>query len=82
MGEVIHFFLRAVTVQARDAIQRSDRLLDLWQSYRDRLQEARASALLLRIVDGLFEHPAVTNPGAMRALGMTARAAQLNIDSL
>lgn len=78
----IRFFLRAVAVQARDAIQRSDLLLDLWRGYRDKMQEARSSALLLRIVDGLFQSPALTNPGAAKHLGITPRSAQLNIDKL
>ena len=78
----IRFFLRAVAVQARDAIRRSDLLLDLWQTYRERMQEGRSSALLLRIVDGLLQYPALTNPGIARDLGITPRAAQLNIDKL
>ncbi len=78
----IRFFLRAVAVQARDAIHRSDLLLDLWRAYRDKMQAARSSALLLSIVDGLFQYPALTTPGVARDLGITQRAAQLNIDKL
>ncbi|MBD3278239.1 MAG: Fic family protein [Candidatus Aegiribacteria sp.] len=78
----IMFFLHAVEVQSKDAVARSDRLLDLWQGYRDRLQEARASALLLQLVDYLFEFPAVTNPMATKKLGVTPRSTQLNIDKL
>ena len=78
----ISFFLRAVAHQARDAIARSDRLLALWHRYRTTLQEARASALLLQLVDDLFADPAITNPGAARRLGITPRSAQLNINKL
>ncbi|MBN2608492.1 MAG: Fic family protein [Candidatus Fermentibacteraceae bacterium] len=78
----IMFFLHAVEVQSKDAVTRSDRLLDLWQGYRDRLQEARASALLLQLVDYLFEFPAVTNPMATKKLGVTPRSTQLNIEKL
>lgn len=78
----IMFFLHAVEVQSKDAVTRSDRLLDLWQGYRDRLQEARASALLLQLVDYLFGFPAVTNPMATKKLGVTPRSTQLNIDKL
>lgn len=78
----IIFFLHAVEVRSKDAVARSDRLLDLWQGYRDRLQEARASALLLQLVDYLFESPAVTNPMATKKLGVTPRSTQLNIDKL
>ncbi len=78
----IKFFLRAVSVQARDAIGRSDRLLGLWQGYRERLQEARSSALLLQLVDNLFQLPVITNAVAAEKLSVTARSAQLNIDKL
>jgi Fic family protein len=78
----IRFFLRAVAVQARDAIRRSDLLLSLWRRYRQQLQEARSSALLLAIVDSLFEYPALTNPRAAKAHRITPRSAQLNIDKL
>ena len=80
--EWVAFFLRAVEVQSRDAIERSDKLLQLWQEYRDELQQARASALLLRLVDELFVYPAITNSGAVSKLGVTARSAQFNIDKL
>jgi len=78
----ISFFLRAVASQAKDAILRSDRLLALRQKYRSSLQEARASALLLQIVDNLFLYPAITNPGTSKSLDVTPRAAQQNIDKL
>jgi Fic family protein len=76
------FFLRAVASQAKDAVLRSDRLLRLRRNYRERLQSARASALLLQFVDDLFVNPAISNPGISRTLGITPRAAQLNIDKL
>ena len=78
----IRFFLRAVATQARDAIRRSDRLLALWRDYRIRMQEARASALLLQLVDELFEYPAITNRRAANRLSITARSAQLNVQKL
>ena len=78
----IEFFLEAVEYQSRDAIKRSDALLGLWGGYRHRLQEARASALLLRLVDELFSFPAINTKMAAKALGVTPRSAQLNIDKL
>ncbi len=78
----VMFFLNAVEVQSRDAIDKSDRLLNLWRTYRDRLQEARASALLLQMVDHLFEFPAISNPSTSRRLGITQRSTQLNIEKL
>lgn len=78
----IKFFLRAVTAQSKDAIDRSDRLLSLWQRYREQLQEARSSSLLLQLVDNLFELPVITNSLAAEKLSVTPRSAQLNIEKL
>ena len=78
----IRYFLRAVAVQSRDAIQRIDLLLALRQKYRAQLQKARASALLLQIVDNLFDFPAVTNPTLSKRMKVTPRSAQLNIEKL
>jgi Fic family protein len=78
----IRFFLLAVATQARDAIQRSDKLLALWQTYRSKMQGARASALLLQLVDELFAYPALTNAKITQRLAITARSAQLNIEKL
>jgi Fic family protein len=78
----IRFFLTAIEVQSRDAIKRSDTILSLWNNYRNRLQEARASALLLRLVDELFSFPAISTRNASELLGVTPRSAQLNIDKL
>ena len=78
----VRFFLRAVATQAGDAISRTDELLVLWEKYRAGLQEARASALLLRLVDQLFAFPAMTTKMATEILSVTPRSAQLNIDKL
>jgi len=78
----VHFFLEAVEVQSRDAIRRSDAVLSLWTKYRNKLQEARASALLLSLVDELFSFPAISTKIASRILEVTPRSAQLNIDKL
>ena len=78
----ILYFLQGVASQARDAIYRSSRLLGLWHKYRASLQEARASALILQLVDELFSYPAITNALAAHTLSITPRSAQLNIDKL
>ena len=78
----VRFFLKAVEEQSRDAIKRSGAILDLWATYRNRMQEARASALLLSLVDELFSFPAISTGIASRVLGVTPRSAQLNIDKL
>jgi Fic family protein len=57
-------------------------LLDLWHSYRQRLQSARASALTIRLIDELFLFPAVSIPKTARLLGVTQRSAQLNVEKI
>ncbi|MEK7786345.1 MAG: Fic family protein [Chloroflexota bacterium] len=53
--EWITFFLLGVADQSRDALCRSGRLLDLRETYRDKLQTARAPALLLQLTDELSD---------------------------
>lgn len=81
-SEWINFFLRGVAEQSRDAIRRSNRLMDLWQAYRQRLQSARLSALLLQLVDELFSYPVITIAQAAEHLDVTQRSAALNIEKL
>jgi Fic family protein len=78
----IRFFLTGVAEQSQDAIRRARRLLDLQQLYRERMQAARSSALLLEIVDRLFAHPITTVTGARKFLNVTHRTAQLTISKL
>jgi Fic family protein len=78
----INFFLTAVLDQSRDAIARCFRLLALREEYRARLQKARASALVLRLVDQLFANPATNVVRARKQLLVTHRSAQLNIEKL
>lgn len=76
------FFLRGVTEQSQDAIVRARQLQDLQAGWRERLAQARTSALLLSLVDNLFQSPVLTIPEAQRLLGITYRSAQLNIEKL
>lgn len=74
----LDFFLRGVGTEARDAVVRIHRLLDLRDGYRRRLGEARSPALLLRLVDELFARPFFTVGEVARRLNVTHRtAAQL-----
>ena len=78
----VDFFLDGVAEQSNDVIQRSGLLLDLRQQYRERAQTARASALPLLLVDGLFRSPAVTISIAEQLLGVTYVSAQRSIERL
>lgn len=81
-SEWVTFFLRGVAQQSSDAIRRSNRLLDLWKEYRQKLQSPRSSALTLLLLDQMFSYPAITVAGAAKRLHVTHRSAQLNIEKL
>jgi len=78
----VSFFLRGVAEQARDVIERARRLFALREQYRSRLHTARTSALPLKLVDHLFERPALTISQAQALLMVSPRAARLNVEKL
>ncbi|MGH2562602.1 MAG: hypothetical protein ACRDJH_26380 [Thermomicrobiales bacterium] len=69
-------------MQSRDAIERVNRLLALWQRYRAELQETGASKRVLTLVDTLFERLTMTISGAARRLDVTPPAARKMIEKL
>ena len=71
----IRYFLRALSTQAADALTRSDRLIDLQSSFKQAVQEKRASALLPKLVDHLFMSPVITVGEAAQACGCTPQNA-------
>ena len=82
-SEWLAFFLRGVAEQSRDTIVRAKRLQDLREDWRQRLTQARASALLLQLADSLFEAPVLTIPQAQRILGVRHyNSAKLNVEKL
>jgi Fic family protein len=78
----IEFFLRGVAEQAKDVLLRTERLLNLWQSYREKFSTVRSSSLLQRLIDGLFESPVLTIPRAALLLEITRAAAALHVKRL
>ncbi|WP_456414299.1 Fic family protein [Oceanithermus profundus] len=50
----VAYFLEGIRTQALDALERSARLVELREHYRETLQGARARGTLLRVVDHLF----------------------------
>jgi Fic family protein len=76
------FFLRGVAEQSHDALFRAHKLLEISQKCREKLQNARSSATLLRLADYLFMSPVVTVAIAQRVLNISQPAAQANIDKL
>jgi Fic family protein len=75
-------FIVAINSQAIDAYHRGGKLLDLRDEYRTRYQRGRASAALLRVIDMLFESPAITVPRVEKALAVTYPTANKWIDAL
>jgi len=78
----IGFFLSAVAAQATDAVRRARRLQRLREQYRATVTTPRASSLLPQLVDALFATPALTVTRAQRLLGVSRRAASLNVEKL
>lgn len=78
----LRFFLEGVSTESRDVIDRARRLIDLREDYHGRLQVTRASALLIKLVDHLFERPAIRISMAQEHLGVTFRAAAQNVQKL
>ena len=76
------YFLTGVADQARDALARSARLIDLRERHRRKLASARSSALLLSTVDLVFESPVLSIAMVASRLKVTARSAALNVGKL
>jgi Fic family protein len=78
----VRFFLEAVEGSALESVTRAEALLALRESYHARLQSARSSALLLRLVDALFERPSTSIGVAGELLQVTPAAAAANLRKL
>lgn len=78
----IAYFLTGVAEQSADVIERARRLFSLRETYRAALHSARTSALPLKLVDYLFEQPAITVAQARELLDVSPRAARMNVAKL
>ncbi len=76
------FFFRGVAEQAEDAVTRSRELRTLHESYRQRLQQKRASANTMQLVDDLVAHPVTTHRRAATLLDVTPGGARLILQHL
>jgi len=56
----IRFFLTAVNLQAKDALERADQLIALQTRFQNQVRQKQASALLPGLIDYLFLNPAVS----------------------
>ena len=73
--EWIEFFCRSLADEAADAILRIERLEALRSRYYDLVRRPRASALLPKLIDTLFENPSVSIPGTAKKLNVSQAAA-------
>ena len=78
----IRFFLTGVAEQAIDSDNRTRRLLDLRERYRERVKALSRSPFDPRMIDALFESPATTVPGAAKRLQVSAPTARAGINRL
>lgn len=76
------FFLEVVEHQAGDARLRATRLHDLRERMRSQVTTPRGSGLPTLLVDALFDLPMLTIKRAQGVLGVTPRAAAMNIERL
>jgi Fic family protein len=78
----IEFFLRGVVESAGESVELAKRLHELRSRWQAQIQAARSSALLVKLVDELFQTPAITIGHAQRVLGITAASASSNVQKL
>ncbi|MDQ7248665.1 Fic family protein [Dongia sedimenti] len=78
----IAFFLRGVEAECRATVTKIRRLQDMRQDFMRRVQRARSSVLLGRLIDLFFEHPILFVPTIARDLGISYNAAKNNLKRL
>jgi Fic family protein len=78
----LQFFLRGVLESAHEAVEQAEGLLALRDRYHALFQQARSSGLLQRLVDELFQSPAITIGRATEVLKVTPAAAAYNLRKL
>ena len=76
------YFLEGVVAQSADATARVVRIESLESDWRARLTRADVSGTTLRLMDLLFEAPAISIPWAARRLDVTYRSAQRAVQAL
>lgn len=76
------FFLHGVRQQARDAEERTVRLVELQHRMRNELLQEGKPNSVVRLSEHLFSTPILTAPSAEALLGVTRPTAQAAIDSL
>jgi len=80
--EWLLFFLRGVSVEARDASLRAAKLFELHETYRERFQREGARPNLLAAVNHLFANPVTSIRELSDVLGVSVEASRRLVSSL
>jgi Fic family protein len=80
--EWIYFFLKGVSESCEKTIVTIHKVRELQDQYKGKCQQARSSALLLSIIDEIFDKLYVTVPAIKDLTGTSYTAAQNNIAKL
>lgn len=80
--EWIKFFLRAVAVQSRDAVENSKSILALLDKYRRVIQKQRTSIYVFKLLEEVFLNPFVTVPYVAKRLETTYPTAKAAVEKL
>jgi Fic family protein len=78
----LKFYLKGVTIQSNDALERSIKLEEYKMKCREILQEKTRSIKVLQILDHLFINPFVKIPEAAKIIGSHYPTAESNIATL
>jgi Fic family protein len=78
----IRFFLRGVRLQARDAEERTVRLVELQHEMRDQLLREGKPNSVIRLAEHLFSTPVINSARATALLGVTRPTAHAAIETL
>jgi Fic family protein len=78
----LRFMLKGFAISASDASAKVERLLELREEFRARLTKPRSSALSVRLIDQLFEKPAIRVRQAVELLGVTQTAVRRHLAHL
>ena len=78
----LRYFLAGVRQESRDVLARIRRLRQLHDDYREVLQQKRAPASALQLLDDFFVNPFMTVSGAANSLDMTVAGARRVLNRL
>lgn len=78
----ILFVLIGIERSAQEAIHRGRHLIGLREHLRARYGQGRQAGTILQIIDGLFDHPAITAKRAADLAGITTQGVRTALDKL